>query len=105
VKVKRSRTHCAECPGQCFCGSTKQLEGNHLGGQNHVPAIWSPFCGEDHKQYHVNCRRAGVDFSYQPNRALALIQALKAMLVGMWMVVEFFESHIKSQLEAQSNGT
>jgi hypothetical protein len=105
VKVKRSRTHCAECPEQCFCGSTKQLEGNHFGGENQIPGIWLPFCGEDHKQFHVNCRRAGVDFSHTLDRSLGLIQALKAMLVGMWMVVEFLERHIKSQSEVQLDGT
>jgi hypothetical protein len=81
------------------------MEDNHLGGQNHVPGIWAPFCGQDHKQFHVNCRRAGVDLTYTPNRSLGLIQALKAMLVGMWMVVESCEKHIKSQSEAQSDGT
>jgi hypothetical protein len=81
------------------------MEDNHLGGQNHVPEIWLPFCGQDHKQFHLNCRRAGVDFSCTPNRSLGLIQALKAMLVGMWMVVEFLEKHIKSELVAQSDGT
>jgi hypothetical protein len=79
------------------------MEDNHLGGQNHVSGIWLPFCGEDHKQFHVNCRRAGVDFSYTSDRSLGLIQALKAMLVGMWMVVEFLERNIKNQSEVQSD--
>ena len=105
MKVKRSGTHCAECPEQCFCGSSNQMEDNHLGGHNHVPSIWLPFCGKDHAQFHVNCRRAGVDLSHTPNRSLALIQALKAMLVAIWMVVEFLEKHIRGESEAQSDGT
>jgi hypothetical protein len=46
-----------------------------------------------------------VDFDYTSNRSLGLIQALKAMLVGMWMVVEFFENHIKGESGAQSDRT
>jgi hypothetical protein len=81
------------------------MEDNHYGGRNHVPSIWLRFCRKDHTEFHVNCRRAGVDFSYTPNRSLALVQALKAMLVGMWMVVDSFEKHIRSEMEAQSDGT
>jgi hypothetical protein len=49
------------------------------------------------------CRRAGVNFSDMENRSLALIQALKAMLVGMWMVVDLFEKHIRSESENKSD--
>jgi hypothetical protein len=48
-------------------------------------------------QYHANCRRAGVDFSKQNNKLLGQIQALKAQLVGMWMVVEAMEKQIRDQ--------
>jgi hypothetical protein len=73
------------------------MENNHLGGQNHVPSIWIPFCGQDHKQFHVMCRRAGVDFNYTANRVLALVQALKAMLVGMWMIIDMLEKRVKEK--------
>lgn len=105
MKSNRPQKRCPDCPKQCVCGSLEGLEDNHLGGRNHVPGIWLPFCGQDHKQFHVNCRRAGVDFSYTANRSLGLIHALKAMLVGMWMVVELLEKRIKSQLERQSDET
>lgn len=48
------------------------------------------------------CRRAGVDFAYTHNKAIRLIQALKGMLVGIWMVVDMLEKHLKSQSEDQS---
>jgi hypothetical protein len=38
-----------------------------------------------------------VNFKPAANRILGLIQAFKAMLVGMWMVVESMEKHIKDQ--------
>ena len=99
MKSKRNRKHCADCPERCFCGRSQQLEDNHVGGRKHVPWLWLPFCRADHAQYHANCRRTGVDFSDQKNKLIALIQALKAMLVGMWMVVEEMEKYAKSQSE------
>jgi hypothetical protein len=99
MKSTQMRKHCPDCPGQCFCGSTEQLEDNHLGGRKHVPWLWTPYCRVDHVQYHANCRRAGVDFGEQQNQLMAQIQAFKAQLVGMWMVVEAMEKQIKEQQE------
>jgi hypothetical protein len=99
MKSKGTRKHCPDCPGQCFCGSSQQLEDNHLGGRRHVPWLWTPFCGVDHAQYHANCRRAGVDFRKQKNKLNAQLQAFKAQLVGMWMVVESMEKYVKKQQE------
>jgi hypothetical protein len=48
------------------------------------------------------CRRAGVDFGYKKNKAVRLIQALKAMLVGMWMVVDMLEKLLTNQPEDHS---
>jgi hypothetical protein len=73
------------------------MEQNHFGGHIHVPWLWIPFCGQDHAQYHVMCRRAGVDFKYTANKSIGLLQALKAMLVGMWMVADMLEKHLRSQ--------
>jgi hypothetical protein len=94
---KRTRKHCPDCAEQCFCGSSQNLEDNHDGGRKHVPWLWSPFCPPDHAQYHANCRRAGVDFRKQNNKLLGQIQALKAQLVGMWMVIEAMEKEVRNQ--------
>jgi hypothetical protein len=99
MKPKRPSVRCSDCPKQCFCGIVEDLQKNHLGGWRHVPWLFYPFCKADHTQFHVNCRRAGVDFSHTPNKSLGLIQALKAMLVGMWMVLESFEKHARTQSE------
>ena len=103
MTTMRSRKRCSECPDQCFCGSSIRLELNHIGGRKHVPDIYIPFCGEDHDQFHLLCRKAGVDFRAIKDRSMALIQAIKAMLIGLWMVVDRLEKHIKSQLEANRN--
>jgi hypothetical protein len=91
MKRKRGVKHCPDCPTQCFCGSSKQLEANHLGGRNHVPWLTLPFCRKDHTEFHRMCTRAGIDFRDTSNQLVSLIRALKAMLVGMWMVVDKLE--------------
>jgi hypothetical protein len=99
MKPKRTHEHCLDCPEQCFCGSSQQLEDNHQGGRKHVPWLWLPNCKPDHAQFHVMCQRANVDFRKQGNKLIGQIQALKAQLVGMWMVVESMEKHVKEQQE------
>jgi len=103
VRSTQTAKHCPECPEECFCGSSKQLEDNHLGGRKYIPDIYIPFCGEDHATFHVLCRRAGINFRAIKDRSMALIQALKAMLIGLWMVVDRLEKQITSQPKAEQN--
>jgi hypothetical protein len=77
------------------------MEQNHLGGKNHVPWLTYPFCKIDHAEFHIQCRRAGVDFEYTKDKSLRLVQALKAMMVGMWMALDMLEKHLRTQLENQ----
>jgi hypothetical protein len=93
----RRPVRCPECPKQCFCGSSKGIQQNHLGGWHHVPWLFLPHCEKDHATFHDKCRQAGVDFGYTKNKSIRLIQALKAMVVGIWMVLEMFEKHLKDQ--------
>lgn len=102
MKGKRPRVKCPDCPVYCFCGSTKDMEQNHLGGFNHLPWFTYPFCNKDHAEFHVMCRRAGVDFNDTKNKSIRLIHALKAMLVGVWMVLDMLEKHVRSQSEGRS---
>jgi hypothetical protein len=97
VKLARTHKHCSNCPNQCFCGSSQQLEANHLGGKNNVSGITSPYCLSHHSAFHTNCRRAGVDFEKQRDPMLGKIQALKAHIVGLWMVIENMEEEVKRQ--------
>jgi hypothetical protein len=103
VKSKGTRKHCPDCPEQCFCGSSQQLEDNHVGGRKHVPWLWIPFCGDDHAQFHANCRRAGVDLRKQKDKLSAQIQAFKAQLVGMWMVLESMEKEVNGKRGKRSH--
>lgn len=99
MKSKRAQKRCTDCPEHCFCGSSKQLEDNHLGGRKHVPWLWLPNCGIDHALFHIMCRRAGVDFRKQSSKLMAQVQAFKAQLIGLWMAVESMEKQIKHQSE------
>jgi hypothetical protein len=97
--------HCPDCPKQCFCGSSQQLEANHLGGKNHASGITQPYCLSDHTQFHTNCQRAGVDFRKQTNPILSKLQALKAHIIGIWMVVENMEEQVKRESQEQVDDT
>jgi hypothetical protein len=70
-----------------------------LGGRKHVPWLFLPFCRVDHADFHRRCEQAGIDFRKTKNKILGLIRALKAMLVGMWMVADAIEKQVKEQSE------
>ena len=36
MNPKHTNTRCPDCPKQCFCGSSEQLEDNHIGGRKHA---------------------------------------------------------------------
>ncbi len=56
-----------------------------------MPWLTLPFCKKDHAAFHHACERAGVDFRKPGNKLIGLVQALKAMAVGLWMVLESLE--------------
>ena len=101
MKSQRAGKRCPDCPEQCFCDSSHQLPKitTREEARGIVPWLWLPNCKPDHAQFHVMCRQAGVDFRKQSNKLIGQIQALKAQLVGMWMVVESMEKYINEQLE------
>jgi hypothetical protein len=75
------------------------MQKNHYGGWKVVPWFFLPNCEKDHNTFHRMCERARIDFRHIPkSKSLALIVALKAILIGMWMVVDMLENHLKSQL-------
>jgi hypothetical protein len=68
----------------------------------HVPWLTLPFCRKDHAEFHVRCRQAGVDFRTQSNHLAGQLQALKAQLVGLWMVVEKMEKQAQREFDNRS---
>jgi len=103
VSRKAKKKRCINCPDHCYCGSSKHLEDNNIAGRQHFPGLWVPFCRKDHAEFHTNCARARVDFGKQINPIMQCLQALKALLVGLWMVVEQLEKHAKSQSEVKDD--
>jgi hypothetical protein len=90
-------------PGAVLLREFATTGSNHVGGRKHVPWLWLPFCGDDHAQFHANCRRVGVDFRKQKNKLSAQIQAFKAQLVGMWMVLESMEKQVNGKRGKRSH--
>jgi len=76
--------------GCVICGAIR-IERNHLGGQNFVAWFTMPFCPKHHRQFHALVDAAGINLEYSPDPIVRLIRALKAMLVGAFMVLEAME--------------
>jgi hypothetical protein len=76
--------------GCVICGE-KKIERNHLGGQNFIAWFTMPFCVKHHLQFHALVTAAGVNLEYCSDPIVRLIRALKAMLVGAFIVLEAME--------------
>ena len=48
------------------------------------------------------CQRAGIDFRQANTWLLGQLQALKAQLVGMWMVIESIEESVKKENKGET---
>jgi len=64
-----------------------------------MPGLWTPFCRAHHSLFHRSCEQAGVDFRKQRNLVLGYLQSIKALLVGLWMVIELMEKHVNEEEE------
>jgi hypothetical protein len=70
-----------------------------------VPWFFMPYCESDHALFHLLCRRAGIDFkSRPPNKPLAYVRVLKAILVATWMVVDMLEKHLGNKSTPTTDG-
>ena len=74
-----------------ICGS-KEIQRNHVGGQNHVAWFTMPFCRQHHDQFHALLRAAGVDLEYTSDPRERRLRALKAITVCQWMLIEALQN-------------
>ena len=78
----KARAHCV------LCGSSKEIEHNHVGGRNHLAWFTIPVCRKHHAQFHALLRNAGVDLEYTSDPRERLLRALKSCIVFQWMLME-----------------
>jgi len=72
-----------------ICGSTHQVEMNHLGGRNHLAWFTMPFCKPHHDRFHVLVRQAGIDLTYTDDPVERIRRALSAIKIAEWMLLEW----------------
>jgi len=71
-----------------LCGSSENVQGNHVGGRNHIAWFTTPLCGNHHDEFHRRLRAAGVSLEFTPDQQESIRQARKATLIFQWMLEE-----------------
>lgn len=75
--------------GRCgLCGGTENVQGNHVGGRNHIAWFTTPLCSKHHDEFHRRLRAAGVTLKFAPDPKESIRQARKATLIFLWMLEE-----------------
>jgi hypothetical protein len=64
------------------------VQGNHLGGRQHLAWFTMPFCGECHLLFHAMVTRAGIDLNYTQDPIERFRRALAAIKIAEWMLLE-----------------
>lgn len=84
-----------------ICGSTFQVESNHLGGRNHLAWFTMPFCKPHHDRFHVLVRQAGIDLTYTDDVVERIRRALAAIKIAEWMLLEWMhQERLKKCIQA-----
>lgn len=77
------------CVRRCaLCPSHKNVQGNHIGGRNHLGWITMPFCDKCHQRFHILARQAGLDLEYTSDPIERLRRALAFIKICEWMILE-----------------
>ena len=83
----------AKASARCvICGSSKEIEHNHVGGRNHVAWYTMPFCREHHAQFHALLSIARVDLEYTSDPRERLSRAVRSCIVFHWMLTEALQN-------------
>lgn len=88
------------------CGTSVNVQRNHVGGENHVAWFWMPFCQKHHDQFHALVRNAGINLEYTSNPRERLLRALQACLVAQWMFTKTLEelnSHSEHKIGSEDS--
>lgn len=82
-----------------ICTSRKVVQGNHIGGQNHLAWITMPFCGECHLRFHTLARQAGLVHEWTDDPIERLRRALAFIKICEWMILEQMKTEIQTSRE------
>ena len=88
------------CVRRCaLCSSRKNVQGNHIGGRNHLGWITIPFCGNCHLRFHTLARQAGLQLEYTDDPIERLRRALAFIRICDWMILEQMKNEIQTSRE------
>ena len=82
-----------------LCGSTRNVQANHLGGRRHLAWFTMPFCGECHVRFHEMVKRADIDLTYTHDPIEQFRRALAAIKIAEWMLLEQLKNVTQSKGE------
>jgi hypothetical protein len=82
-----------------LCGSTRNVQGNHLGGRWHLAWFTMPFCIDCHSLFHAMVTRAGIDLSYTQDPIERFRRALAAIKIAEWMLLEQLKNNTQPKGE------
>jgi hypothetical protein len=88
-----------------LCGSTRNVQGNHLGGRHHLAWFTMQFCDHCHPLFHAMVDRAGIDLSFTDDPIERVRRALAAIKIAEWMLLEQLKNKntlFKSQQEKKN---
>ena len=74
-----------------ICGSTKDVEQNHVGGRNHIAWFTMPFCRPHHDQFHALARAAGIELRYTSDPIDRAVRVQKLLLIVHCMILEYIQ--------------
>jgi hypothetical protein len=69
-----------------ICGTTRNLEKNHVGGRNHIAWFTMWFCRAHHVQFHAFLRTSGIELEYTTDARVRLIRAVQALSLCEWIL-------------------
>ena len=82
-----------------LCQSHKNIQGNHIGGRNHLGWITMPFCDKCHQRFHILARQAGLDLESTDDPIERLRRALAFIKICEWMILEQMKNEIQTSRE------
>src|SRR5215471_2318367 len=82
-----------------LCGSTRNVQANHLGGRCQVAWFTMPFCDHCHPLFHAMVDRAGIDLRYTNDPIERIRRSLAAIKIAEWMLLEQLKNTLSKPKE------
>ena len=85
------------------CGSTRNVQRNHVGGANYLACFTMPFCDHCHRLFHAMVEMAGIDLTYTHDPIERTRRALAAIKIAEWVLLEQLKTPLGKQQEERNH--